>query len=320
MIYIVYYNDSYTEYLMDEFRQNPQITLIPMERESRLFEIIESINLRLHHTLFASVSLNKKAILPLREANESDHIIFFDYLKYSNVKYILNRACALNIHFWFWNTVNRYTEPILKIKNDTTHFHTFDKDDAQKFDMFLHEQIYKEPNYLGFLNLNDNNYKEVDFFFIGQNKHRLPELQDLNKRLKSWGFSTSFIVVDKDLTPGNYEDVIVISHQIPYSEILKMIEKTKIIIDYNKEGQSGLTLRCLEGVFLGKKILTNNANVIDKDIYSPNNILVYDINTTKESLQKFYELPLSPISSDKKAHYCMATWLDSIINTSQNQH
>ena len=316
MIYIVYYNDSYTEYLMEEFSNNPQITLIPMERESRLFEIIESINLRLHFTLCASISLNQKAILSLRNATATDHIIFFDYLKYSNVKYILNRTHARNIHFWFWNTVNRYTEPLFKLKSNTTKFHTFDKADAQKYGMYLHEQIYKEPNHRNLPDTKYDNDKEVDFFFIGQNKNRLPELRELNKRLNGLGFSTSFIIVDKELTSGNYDGIRVISHPIPYSEILNMLEKTKIIIDFNKEGQSGLTLRCLEGIFLGKKILTNNANIINKDIYCPNNILVYNINTTKETLLNFYELPLIPISSDKKEQYSMTTWLNEIIKTS----
>jgi hypothetical protein len=57
-------------------------------------------------------------------------------------------------------------------------------------------------------------------------------------------------------------------------ELSKIVENSLIVFDVNDANQSGLTLRTLDTVCMGKKLITTNMNVKDYDFYSPANIYV----------------------------------------------
>lgn len=53
----------------------------------------------------------------------------------------------------------------------------------------------------------------------------------------------------------------------PYEEILAHVQQTKCILEIMQEGQNGATLRYFEAVCMNKKLLTNNAEIVDFPFY-----------------------------------------------------
>lgn len=57
-----------------------------------------------------------------------------------------------------------------------------------------------------------------------------------------------------------------------------VMNKSKVIIDCQMKYQSGLTMRTLEALHAGKKIITTNPNIVDYSFYSPTNICIVNKN------------------------------------------
>ena len=71
-----------------------------------------------------------------------------------------------------------------------------------------------------------------------------------------------------------------------------MLSQSNCILDYNQEGQVGLTLRPMEALFLEKKLITNNKDIKNYDFYNPSNIFILgenNIEDIKEFINKPYE-------------------------------
>lgn len=66
------------------------------------------------------------------------------------------------------------------------------------------------------------------------------------------------------------------SVQIPLSEVNENLQNSKVLLDINRIGQSGLTFGVFESINLEKKLITTTADIKKYDFYNPNNILIID--------------------------------------------
>ena len=60
------------------------------------------------------------------------------------------------------------------------------------------------------------------------------------------------------------------------NERIYLFQHADIILDSPQNGQSGLTMRCIEAVCAGKKLITTNPGIKAYDFYRPENILVWE--------------------------------------------
>jgi hypothetical protein len=80
----------------------------------------------------------------------------------------------------------------------------------------------------------------------------------------------------------------------PYSEVLAALSHTKCIIEILQKGQSGATLRYFEAVCYNKKLLSNNADIVNYPYYDPrymkifNNVEDIDIQWLKDDIKVEY--------------------------------
>ena len=63
---------------------------------------------------------------------------------------------------------------------------------------------------------------------------------------------------------------------IPIDELLKLYQRSKVIVDYTHPGQNGFTMRTIDSIGYRCKLATNNDNVLQTEFYHPNNICLYD--------------------------------------------
>lgn len=196
------------------------------------------------------------------------------------------------IIMYFWNIIEEHEEykRILQDEN-IDEFWTFDRNDAEKYNMKCNPQFYNDKIKIDKVKL------EYDFLFLGRAKDRKQELLELEEILREKGFNTNFKIIEDE------------KDYISYEEYLKLVAKSKCIIDYNQNGQIGLSLRPMEALFFNKKLLTNNSNIKNYDFYSEKNIFILEKDKSRD-IKKFMNGDMEEINSNIIKNYNIDSWLN----------
>ena len=94
---------------------------------------------------------------------------------------------------------------------------------------------------------------------------------------------------------------------MPYSEVVDMAMGADILVDYSLNPTSGLSLRPMEALFFGKKLITNNSEILSADFYSPSNI--YVLGHDNRTLREFVECPGTEVLPEVRDGYLLSSWL-----------
>ena len=92
------------------------------------------------------------------------------------------------------------------------------------------------------------------------------------------------------------------------------------MIDFVNNIHSGLSFRIFESIFYQKKLITNNAEITNYDIYHEDNIFIWDgKNIDFESLKSFLEKPYHILPSDIANKYSFKNWYSLILGIDKYQ-
>lgn len=95
------------------------------------------------------------------------------------------------------------------------------------------------------------------------------------------------------------------------SEMNKVYQDTRCVLDSPQAGQLGLTIRVIEALGAKKKLITTNEDVINYDFYCPENIYVY--RGFFDLKDPFFTEPYKDIDSDIYEKYSLRNWLKEIF-------
>ncbi len=100
--------------------------------------------------------------------------------------------------------------------------------------------------------------------------------------------------------------------QLPYNKVQKIFLQSQAILDIHNINQSGLTMRTIEALSLGKKIVTTNVNIKQYDFYNPHNVLIlnrdhFHIPTS------FFKTPFKPIHKKIIDRYSLESFYQKTI-------
>lgn len=95
-------------------------------------------------------------------------------------------------------------------------------------------------------------------------------------------------------------------------EIATLIARSRIVIDIERPVQSGYTMRTIEILGAGRKLITTNAEVANADFFDPANIAIIDRKTPKVS-DAFMKAPYEPPPPEVLRRYSLAGWLDEVL-------
>lgn len=99
--------------------------------------------------------------------------------------------------------------------------------------------------------------------------------------------------------------------RMSYTELNRMINSSKYIIDCPKEGQTGLTIKTFETLAANKKLITNNKTIVNYDFYRPENIYIYNGEYDFDDI--FFNSEFVPISDEIKKNYSLESWAKKIL-------
>lgn len=104
-------------------------------------------------------------------------------------------------------------------------------------------------------------------------------------------------------------------HYTPLSkeEIREIYSKSSCVLDVEHVQQTGLTMRTIELVGMGKKIITTNFRVREYDFYDPNNIYILDKDEPWLD-PAFLEAQYRPIPGEIRQRYSIEAFVRDIFN------
>lgn len=153
--------------------------------------------------------------------------------------------------------------------------------------------------------------------YVGSLDDRLPALIALANTLKDLKVSYRFLVIGKKrkIKPFKklYGDIIDFDNRkLTQKELIAFYSSSQTIIDLIRDQQTGLSFRFFEALALGKKIITDNANVKHYPFYSEENIFL--LNEGKTLYVSFFENPYVEIDNSTYDKYTLKTWVTTVFN------
>ena len=235
-----------------------------------------------------------------------EEIIFFDTviihaskLTPPVVKFIRKKNPKIRIVVWYWNPVDK-TVDIDRISESNCELWSFDKADCDLYGLMYNTQYYFDNIEI------DTRIMKYDVIFVGRDKGRRKGLLEIQKILDGLGISNFFFIAPSSKIIINREKFY--SKSLSYTEYLHYISKSKVILDYVSEGQSGLTVRPLEALFLKKKLITNNFSIRNMNFYRSENIFIYGEDKI-ENLANFIDTPYAEVEEEIVKYYDFDNWI-----------
>jgi 1,5-rhamnosyltransferase len=181
-------------------------------------------------------------------------------------------GCKLVI--FFGDTVETFQQDHLDfdiryLLNNFDFFITTNKPDAQKYSIGYFPTIINRT-----IVENDNAKSESDVLFIGASKNRLDKIHQIYNQLQNLGLKCEFHITNVPTEQQKYLD-IVYNKPIPYSEVLKFVQKTKCILEITQKNAYGFTLRTVEALLYNKKLLSDNPILKETPFYDEHFVMYF---------------------------------------------
>lgn len=219
----------------------------------------------------------------------NDEIDVWEYLvKYSN-----------KVIFWYWNPTKIYKKALPESLPLTFLPYSFDPDDCLKFGIPFNSTFYFNNISLPKSEISN------DILFVGLDKGRKDKLNKFEADINNRSISSIIYIVGNRNKFGKYSG----NQPIEYIDYLKLISKSKVLLDLVQENQSGLTLRCMESIFFEKKLITNDISIVNQPFYHRENIFVIGLDDLSY-LPKFVNQPFFKLDSSITNYYDVCSWVD----------
>lgn len=245
-----------------------------------------------------------------KNLNEYTKIIINDAMFNNNIlKYISKKNAVASKYVYYTNAVRNSRIKPNNIPKDWR-VYTFDISESKEFDIEYSPEYYTE---------HQENIKydlKYDVCYVGADKTnvRLKNLLDIKEVLRKNKVQNFFHIFRVLKKYNKYELQETTNMFLKYEDIQRIILESKCILELQMEGQSGCTLRTLESMFLNRKLITNNKDIVNYDFYNPNNIFVIenadDFKDRFNDILKFMRSPYQKLPDMVKNNYKFCKWLE----------
>ncbi len=193
-----------------------------------------------------------------------------------------------------------------KISNKVAEKWSYDKDDCEKYDMNL-----KHGSYMDIYRIKKLGRPVIDVLYLGRDKGRANMLFDLKSQLEHMGLKTYFhICADRKFLRYKkpyYKPLL------PYKDYLRLMRKSKAILNIVQPGQTSITMREYEAVFNNVKCITNNPAIKEFELYHPSRYFILGIDDMKQ-IHEFFKTEFVPVEEEKLAEYKFDAMVVQFLN------
>jgi hypothetical protein len=327
MLYIIKKDYFLADYIVDPLNDRENIIVVKYKRNKyHGIKKIKHLILRFIRTFI----LNKKGLWThqffpetflqeLRAIKKTDKVLFWGCENLKELLILNKEIKCQEKNVFLWNPVsticrNAYSkwEYGYYLNKTQLNVFTFDEGDATSLKFNKINQVYRFPNTS--LLQKQTDFK-TDVFFIGKDKHRSEIIAQLIQLLKQQNICFDFYIIKDKHTITNWQiEPYYKNNEISYEDSLEKITQTKCIIEILQKGQTGMTLRTLEAIFLKKKLITTNCDIVKTPIYHPNNIYILDYKSnTYKSIKEFLDCEYYNIPDNVIRNYDVEYWIKQFI-------
>ena len=232
--------------------------------------------------------------------------------QYGNIKmiifddtclYLYSKLFFLGSYLWLWNTLPQTKMERLRLLlcRINGRVYTFDKNESIKYKLGFNTQFFTNDLHL-------KSEIKQDIYFVGRDKGRYFLVKNLYDFCSKNGISTLFQLF-RDDDKQRYDCPEILSNEfVEYNDVINNIAESRIVLDLCKEGQSGMTFRAVEALFLNKKIITNNIYYKELPFYSSEMIYVIE-NNDFSGLYEFIKSETVGYDESYRDYYSIEKWL-----------
>ena len=220
-------------------------------------------------------------------------------------------------YFFLWDPARcphyapgRFTLERLRLRHK---LYSFQREDCQAFGLRFNSTMYALPP-PGLL----PEAPEIlcDVLFLGVPKDRLPLLRALYGALREMGLRACFQIgltgLEEGVEPEATEGWRITRLWVDYLEYLHWVQQSRALLDLYQAIQTGYSLRVMEHIFFGKKLVTDNAVIKYAEFYHPDNIFLLQ-EDDMQSLPAWLERPFVPIKDEIKEYYKFENWVKRFV-------
>lgn len=220
------------------------------------------------------------------------HEVFFKYLKekYHGSKFVVYFDDLVSTFANTWSFNHSLADKYFDLKL------SYDKGDCDKYGYLYYPTSYSV------VNIKDRgDIEKSKLFFCGAAKQRYDQIINAFGKCCEAGIKNDFVIARYD---GNnkQEGIKYIPYMLPYSEYLEHMIKSDCLLDVIQEGSKGFTVRVWEALVYGKRLLTNNKEILNAPFYDENQFCFFesignreiDFMTRNTELKPRYREELSP--------------------------
>ncbi|MBM7712558.1 oligosaccharide biosynthesis protein Alg14 [Enterococcus xiangfangensis] len=276
--------------------KNSDVLIVPKDRSLYFFPALSEISVCSGKELFAASNEYLRRYL-----KNFQLIIFLDYGFEPELATKIRPFTKAKIILFFWN-----------------HFKSehYQKLTASQKEPAIDEIYHFDPLEARDLNLKHNSsfythavgdvldHTDYDIFFGANDNGRKRQALELKERFESLGLSTFYHILPKR---GNEQ-----AGYLPYDEYLKLVKRSKGILEILRAGQYGVTLRTFESLFLQKKLVTTNKMLPFYRLYDPNNVFM--IGPDLSQLPAFLTTPYRPTDQTMLDFFEVSNWVKRFVN------
>lgn len=251
-----------------------------------------------------------------------DHVLIVkgDGLSLQTLQLLKSRASNAQISLYLWDNAKNIPS-IERLAALCDRVLTFDPGDAQKtgwsflplFSRFTPSAPQPVENL------------QYDWSFIGSlhsDRHRvLRGLVASNPRLKyfvhcySQNVMAGFLRSYRDPKAILPSAIPVTDQQLSSTEVQRISSQSKAVVDIEHPEQTGLTMRTIESLLQGQKLITTNTRLLDYDLYDPTRACVID-RAQPVIPESFLNEPFRAVPDEVANDYHIDSWLRKAIEIS----
>lgn len=317
ILFIGWDYQNYTHEIVAEFgEQGFSVTYYPLHPYSLPTKIRRLVSPQ----WATDVETKQQRVMVEKEKGNRYDIVFclLPFLKIENLAILKEQQREATFILYIWDAVSGYTRKGIDMQRYFGFFdkvYTFDMIDAMQYHIdYL--PLFCVKQYIDMVSshdCNDNVYMVGNLADLRRyDAVKQFELYCIKHDIHFDFFLKSTITKNlKILRKGGSLRNLYLS-SISNDKLSDMIRNSAAVFDFANHVQNGFTMRLMENLCAGKKIITNNKNVLEAPFYSPDRFFVYD-NLDFDGVKEFLQIPLAE-PNQRFEEYHLSSFVKKIIS------
>lgn len=236
------------------------------------------------------------------------------------IEYLKSQLSTAKFISYYWDSYKNMPKNAReKIRLFDSAF-TFDMEDAKKDHRLSYRPLFFIDSFFKKHDAPKNG--DIDLLFFGTvHSDRYKILKNIKKnnpdlKIKLVMYIPSKLIyfAKKITSPSYFSSKIseFIFKPIPSEEISDLIISSRGVVDIERKVQSGLTMRTIEILASGKKLVTTNSLIKQTDIYHPDNVFIIDRDNPIIN-KDFLSGASSDVPGEKLEKYSLNGWISDVF-------